>query len=611
MARIPEEVIDEVRSSVNIFDIVSRYVQLHKSGKNWFGLCPFHPENTPSFSVNEQKQIFHCFSCGRGGNVFKFIMEVEGLSFPEAVFKVADIAGIDIDDRYRSDYARQEEAEQNSEAGQTKKAYDQVAQLFHYILMNTQAGQNALDYLHRRGLQDDIINEYNLGYAPDETILQAYLKEKGFDDYQFLRKSGLFTVHQDESLSDRFRDRVMFPIRDTAGRTIAFSGRKLNDNPRVPKYLNSPETEIFNKRNVLFNFDKARPAIKREGEAILFEGFMDVIAAYRAGIKNGVASMGTSLTDQQIYLLERYTSHLFICYDGDRPGQKAIKRALDVIEPLGKFNLGVIQLPDQLDPDECMRKYGAEKMRTLFKERRESPIAFYMYYYELDRNMDNEDDQLDYIHDILGELAKIGNKVERELYLNRLAERFNLDKQDLQYQLKKIRASSIGRSQSNPGTNNSPRAKQPAQADEQKEQFSQVEKAERLLLYRALHDHSVWMKLKEIPDFSFIHDGYQMVYTLAEGYFNIHQRYQSASFLDYLQDDSLRQIIVSLEMEGWSEDTNEEEVDDCLRMILKAPVKQQIESVQRDIKEAQRANETETVTRLTSKLVDLLQKRVN
>ncbi|KRN88857.1 DNA primase [Ligilactobacillus ceti] len=610
--RIPEEVIDSIRSSVNVLDIVGQYVELHRSGKNWFGLCPFHPEKTPSFSVNEQKQIFNCFSCHRGGNVFKFIMEIEGLSFPEAVLKVAELGNIPVDEQYQNQATQQVGGETSSENGQITAMYQVANELYHHILVNTQIGEQALAYLHQRGLNDDMIAEFQLGYAPPKAVLQAVLKEKNKNlDYQILRKSGLFSVYEDGSLNDRFKDRVMFPIRNATGKIVAFSGRSLANDPNTPKYLNSPETTIFNKRKILFNFDKAKGAIRREKKCLLFEGFMDVLAAYSAGVKNSVASMGTSLTDEQIYLLQQNTKNIDLCYDGDLPGQKATKRALEILTPQNKFNLRVIALPDKMDPDEYLQKYGAEKFRTLINDSHETPLAFYMHFYEQGRNMDNEADQLDYLSDVLAEIAKLNDPLEQNLYLNKLAERLQLDKYYLEEKLKTLRQQYLQQKQKEVQTNYLPPSQQRStKLATETHQLSKVERAERLLLYRMLHNYTVRGQVSQIPDFSFIHDNYQSIYTLTEGYFNAYQNYDSASFLDYINNEHLQQVIIALEMANYAEEVSPEEVNDCLHVIMKTtPLEQQIKDLQMQLQQATRVNNTNLITKLTIDLVNLLKKK--
>ena len=609
--RIPTDVIDQIRSDVNILDIVGQYVQLHRSGSNWFGLCPFHTEKTGSFSVNEPKQFFHCFSCGRGGNVFKFLMEIEDLTFPEAVYRTAELAGIELDAKYLPQNVAGAEDTQ-SETGKLKRLYAQAGQLYHHILVNTKLGQPALDYLHERGLSDELIAEFQLGYAPQAEILQAFFHEKKLDDYQTLRKSGLFSEREGEDLAERFNDRIMFPIRDQTGSIIAFSGRLLTPDKKLPKYLNSPEGILFNKRKVLFNFDKAKKTIRHESKVYLFEGFMDVLAAWRAGIKNGVASMGTSLTSEQIYLLEQTASKLYICYDGDLPGRKATKRALELIAPLSKFELGAILLPEKLDPDEYVRKYGPENFKDFVTSHERTELEFYLEYFRVGRNLETESDQLAYITDVLEKVAQVKDPLARDLTLNRLAKEFELDKNNLTSQLQalmqQVQSEQLKQDQAN-SLKRSDKVVYSTQQRQEKKRYSPAEQAERLLLYRLLHEHDVFLRIKGLADFSFIHEEYETIFLLADGYFDRYSEYESASFLDFLKDEHLRQIIISLELGDYGE-VNEQDISDCLAFIMQhSPLEEQIKVVKTKLEQAKRLGDAKVIMEQTTKLIELLKKK--
>ncbi|WOY88380.1 DNA primase [Ligilactobacillus murinus] len=609
--RIPTDVIDQIRSDVNILDIVGQYVQLHRSGSNWFGLCPFHTEKTGSFSVNEPKQFFHCFSCGRGGNVFKFLMEIEDLTFPEAVYRTAELAGIELDAKYLPQNVAGAEDTQ-SETGRLKQLYAQAGQLYHHILVNTKLGQPALDYLHERGLSDELIAEFQLGYAPQAEILQAFFHEKKLDDYQTLRKSGLFSEREGENLAERFNDRIMFPIRNQTGQIIAFSGRLLTPDKKLPKYLNSPEGILFNKRKVLFNFDKAKKTIRHESKVYLFEGFMDVLAAWRAGIKNGVASMGTSLTSEQIYLLEQTASKLYICYDGDLPGRKATKRALELIAPLSKFELGTILLPEKLDPDEYVRKYGPENFKDFVTSHERTELEFYLEYFRAGRNLETESDQLAYITDVLEKVAQVKDPLARDLTINRLAKEFELDKNNLTSQLQalmqQVQSEQLKQDQAN-SLKRSDKVVYSTQQRQEKKRYTPAEQAERLLLYRLLHEHDVFLRIKGLADFSFIHEDYETIFLLADGYFDRYSEYESASFLDFLKDEHLRQIIISLELGDYGE-SNEQEISDCLAFIMQhSPLEEQIKAVENQLEQAKRLGDAKAIMEQTTKLIELLKKK--
>ncbi|MDN5951600.1 MAG: DNA primase [Loigolactobacillus coryniformis] len=610
--RIPEEKVEQVRSAVNIADFIGQYVQLKKAGKNLFGLCPFHEERTPSFSVNEQKQIFHCFSCGRGGNVCSFIMDLENLSFPEAVVKVADFGHIDLPASYTAQ--SQPAAPKDQQQADLLKLYADSAKMYQHILVNTELGEPALKYLHERGLDDETIKTFGIGYAPANQLLLDFFKEHQ-TDYQLLRQSGLFIENQAGDLRDRFVDRVLFPIKDASGRVIAFSGRILKKSPNEPKYLNSPETKLFNKRSVLFNFDLARGPIRQQKSVVLFEGFMDVIAAYRSGIQNGVASMGTSLTDEQIYMLERVTDTLYVCYDSDMPGQKATDRALKLLGGNSRLNLGVIQMPDGMDPDEYLRAQGQEKFVQVFEDGKQTPTAFEMQYLKHDLNLQNTPDQLTYLQAVLQQLAQLSSSVEQDLYLNQLVAEFDLDKDDLKQQLRSLvgqqavrRGGHSDEPQVAPPPAPAPLGPPPATVDGSTNSgpLSRVEKAERLLLYRLLNDHDVWLRVMAIAGFHFVHDSYQQILVYAEAYFKTHSQFDLGNFTDFMTDSDLQPVVTSLEFMDVANESSTEEIADLVNVIMnQQPLVEQINSKKAELTAAKQIGNRDLVQQLTLALIDL------
>ena len=607
--RIPEEKVEQVRSAVNIADFIGQYVQLKKAGKNLFGLCPFHEERTPSFSVNEQKQIFHCFSCGRGGNVFSFIMDLENLSFPEAVVKVADFGHIDLPASYTAQ--SQPAAPKDQQQADLLKLYADSAKMYQHILVNTELGEPALKYLHERGLDDETIKTFGIGYAPANQLLLDFFKEHQ-TDYQLLRQSGLFIENQAGDLRDRFVDRVLFPIKDASGRVIAFSGRILKKSPNEPKYLNSPETKLFNKRSVLFNFDLARGPIRQQKSVVLFEGFMDVIAAYRSGIQNGVASMGTSLTDEQIYMLERVTDTLYVCYDSDMPGQKATDRALKLLGGNSRLNLGVIQMPDGMDPDEYLRAQGQEKFVQVFEDGKQTPTAFEMQYLKHDLNLQNTPDQLTYLQAVLQQLAQLSSSVEQDLYLNQLVAEFDLDKDDLRslvgQQAVRRGGGHSDEPQVAPPPAPAPLGPPPATVDGSTNSgpLSRVEKAERLLLYRLLNDHDVWLRVMAIAGFHFVHDSYQQILVYAEAYFKTHNQFDLGNFTDFMTDSDLQPVVTSLEFMDVANESSKEEIADLVNVIMnQQPLVEQINSKKAELTAAKQIGNRDLVQQLTLALIDL------
>lgn len=594
--RIPQEVIDEVRERTNIVEVVGQYVQLKKSGKNYVGLCPFHEEKTPSFSVVEDKQIFHCFGCGKGGNVFTFLQELEGLSFPESVKKVADMEQISLG----VEISTEPTGESSNRLQPLISLHEKIRDLYHHILVNTKAGEEALAYLHKRGLSDQLIDEFHIGFAPNQRDFLVQICRKDRVPEDVMARSGLFIQRDDGSFSDRFYQRVMFPLNDARGKTIGFSGRLLQtkDFPgdEQPKYLNSPETELFNKREVLFNFDKARNEIRKQGEAILFEGFMDVLAAWQADIKIGLASMGTSLTEQQITAIERITNHVIVAYDGDRAGLAATDRALAILGAHSRLSLSAVTIPEKLDPDEYLRKYGPEELRNLLQHGRQTPFVFQMHYRKKDVNLDNEADRLAYLNGLVDELVKVQSPVEQDLYLGQLADDFNLTRESLKQQLRQARQTSrMERRQQAP---------QRAVTAAPKTVLSQQEKAERMLIYRAMNETNVREQLVQ-QEFQFIHDRYQELLLYLDSYMMVHGQFVLADFLNYLKEDSMKQLVIDISVLQMSEDSNEREIYDLMQVIAQSSIADEIKQRQKEQLEARKTGNQQRELELTIQIIEL------
>ncbi len=593
--RIPQEVIDDVREKTNIVEVIGQYVQLKKSGKNYSGLCPFHEEKTPSFSVAEDKQIFHCFGCGKGGNVFTFLQEIEGISFPESVQKVAEMEQIPL----QLNINPQTEVVENSDQKKLITLHEKARDLYNHMLINTAVGEAALDYLQQRGLDDSIIEEFKLGFAPNQRdFLVQISRREGFSD-DIMERSGLFIRREDGSFVDRFYQRVMFPLNDFRGKTIGFSGRLLKTaeypGEDQPKYLNSPETELFNKRVVLFNFDKARNEIRKQGEAILFEGFMDVIAAWRAGIKTGLASMGTSLTEQQMAAIERITNQVIIAYDGDSPGMAATERAITSFSNHSRINVSAVTIPEQLDPDEYLKKYGAEALQNLFQHGRQTPFVFKMNYYKKDLNLDNENDLLTYLNELMQDLAKVQSPVEQDLYLSQLADNFQLSKDSLKQQLQLAR-NQVRNERRQTNVQSAPQVAV--------QQLSQTEKAERMLIYRSMNEPMVREELIA-GGFQFVHDQYQELLLYIDSYMIVHGNFILADFLNYLKDDGMKQLIVDISIIPMSQDSNEREISDLKKVIALTGLAEEIKKRQLEQLEARKTGNQQKELELTVQIIEL------
>ncbi|WPQ67187.1 DNA primase [Weissella paramesenteroides] len=614
MARIPQNLVEEIRERVNIVDVVSPYVQLKKQGRNLFGKCPFHEERTPSFSVNEEKQIFHCFSCGRGGNVFSFLMEIENLSFPQAVAKVAPQAGVDLDEAYLDN---DQNVQVDPEIKALRELYQEATKLYHHLLVNTASGEEALSYLTSRGLDEKTIDAFMLGYAPEGNILYDYFQTQKVD-YQLLRKSELFVEWSDGSLHDRFANRVLFTIRDSAGHPIAFSGRKLTQNDDEPKYINSPESLLFNKSAELFNLDLAKDTIKKKKHVILFEGFMDVIAAFQAGVQNGVASMGTSLTSEQIQRLSRMTDKISISYDADMAGQKATKRALDLITQQGRLSAQIIHIPDNQDPDEYLRSNDATAFNQVLVHSVEDPVTFNLRYLQIDRNLHNQTELFSYISDALVVIATVKEPVIREQFLRQLANEFDLSYEALQDQIRPILLQKQAQRSSgatNAESGNRQKARHQSFPDNQiiKKSVTRIEKAEQILLAWMLRDNDVWLQVTNHADFSFQDVPYETLYMIAMAYREEYQQQPAtdmAAFMDYVQKPELTRILASLEEIDSELFMDREQVSEYIRVISdEAPLEEKIRQLSRDIKEANQLHDHARIAQLSVEYMTVLKQK--
>lgn len=408
----PEAFLDELIARNPIEDVVSQYVNLKRSGSNLFGLCPFHGEKTPSFSVSPDKGIYYCFGCHKGGSVINFEMEIEGLSYPDAVRALAKRAGLEVpeDEQYQSRYRQQE---------RLWALHKEAARFFHSRLY-APIGANALQYATGRGMPKSILTKFGIGYAPDSwTDLVDYLRSKNYTD-QELRDSGLVTVSQKNgNLFDRFRDRLMFPIIDVRGNVIGFGGRIMNSSDKsAAKYLNSPETLIFNKRKNLFALNLAKKS--KLGYLILVEGYMDAIALHQYGFDCAVASLGTALTEDGANLLSRYTEQVVLIYDGDEAGQNATQRAIPILEKAG-LQVKVLKMQDAKDPDEYLKKFGADRFRILLEEsanRVEYQLNAILKKYDLR----DDEQKVQYLQESAGLIGSLSSAVQREVYGGRVAE---------------------------------------------------------------------------------------------------------------------------------------------------------------------------------------------
>lgn len=619
---IPEEIINEVKNNVNILDVTSQFVDLQKRGRNYFGYCPFHEERTPSFTVNEEKQIFHCFSCGRGGNVFRFMEEIEGYSFPQAVQKVAEAGNVSVSFDWSALDDGKQTANYSSAQNRLIQIHEELRQFYHYLLMNTENGHQGLTYLYDRGLSKETLDAYQIGIAPEDGRLAAqHLLNKEFT-IEELQLSGIFVGDQDR-LKDRFAGRVMFPLRNPQGKTVGFSGRILpgsnhyESHPDAAKYLNSPETEIFEKNTFLFNLDLAQNEARRAKELVLFEGFMDVIASHNEGVGNGVASMGTSLTNNQIKAIERTSKQVLIAYDGDKPGQKATLRAINLIQDQSsRLKLNVLAFEQNLDPDEFIQKYGGERYVNFVLNKRLSPIHFMRNYYRQEFSLETDNGKIQFINVMLEAIAKIQQAIDRDIYVGEIAEDTGVSKDTLLHQLESrnpknqshqpYQADDNGNQKSFP-TNTNFQPSIPATTSKKK---SQLEKSELLLLYRLLYNSETWLLIAN-RDFHFQSSEVETVFMLLSDYRennqNIDGEIDPGDFLQALSGAEEQRLVAEVMNMEVAPDIGEGEVEDLIYNIqIKGNIEQKMQSLDDEIAYARSVDDFAQISILIKQKIDLL-----
>ena len=425
MVRYSEELIEEIKNSNDIVDVISQYVNLKRSGRNFFGLCPFHKEKSPSFSVSPDKQIFHCFGCGAGGNVIHFISKIENADFKEAIGILANRAGIELPTL--NNY------EDNKTALLKSKVYEinQIAAEFYHQNLYKPMSKIGQEYIKKRKLDNRTLKSFLIGYSGNFDELYRILKQKGFTEEEILASS-LVNKTDDGKYIDRFRKRVMFPIQDTRNKVIAFGGRVTDDSK--PKYINSPENIVYSKGRHLFGLNVAKRGELKN--IIIVEGYMDAISLYQRGITNVVASLGTALTEAQGRLLRRYSERVTIGYDSDGAGQAATLRGLEILQNIG-CDVRILQISGAKDPDEYVIKYGPERFLKCV-EQAISLVEFKVKMLKQSLNLDNINDKIKFLNQVAKILSNVTNSIERELYVEKIANEYNVSKEAIYGEVNKL-----------------------------------------------------------------------------------------------------------------------------------------------------------------------------
>jgi DNA primase len=597
--RIPEELIEKIQRTSDIVDVISEYVQLKKQGRNYFGLCPFHGEKSPSFSVSADKQIFHCFGCGAGGNAFSFLMQHEGYSFIEAAQHLADKANIELPALTTIEQTQSV----SKDAEKMIEAHELLKKFYHHLLVNTKEGQPALDYLLNRGFTKEIIDIFEIGYALDSwDFISKFLVKRGFEASLMEEAGLLIKKSNSDEYFDRFRNRIMFPITDHHGNTIAFSGRVLGD--EKPKYLNSPETKIFNKSKLLYNFHRARLHIRKNQQVILFEGFADVISSARSGVEQAIATMGTSLTEDQAKIIRRNVSDVIICYDSDSAGIEATIRASKTLMDAG-CKVKVAMIPDGLDPDDYILKFGADKFKNDVIGASVPLMTFKMIYHRRGKNLQNEGERLQYIENVIIELSKLESAVEKEIYLKQLSKDFDLSMEVLKDQLHKREKQN--QPQHTPQQKNSDQQHRKRAPIQSKRLLPAFHTAERMLIGHMLRSKDFADKVLERLGLQFNIEEHKAIVTYLYGFYEEGNEENVSSFLSRLPSPELQHIVSNIAMISLNTEVSEQELSDYIKQVLNHQKMLMIKEKEAEKNEAERNRQFKEAAQIAMEIIQLKQ----
>lgn len=554
MAYISNELTNEIQNRCDIVEVISKYVQLSKRGKNYFGLCPFHDDHNASMSVSPDKQIYKCFSCGESGNVFTFVAKYNNISFHEAVILLGKEKGYDlqdtisnvVQDKHTKDY----------------EIYDYACKIYQNNLY-TSSGKSATQYLTNRKIDKDTIKKFKIGLSLNKSIITEYLVNKNYDITRLI-DLGLTNDHS----QDKFLNRIMFPLFDLKGRVVAFSGRIYNTKSDS-KYINTMETDIFKKCNLLYNYHNAKDSLKKTDYVIVMEGFMDVIRASTIGVNNCVATMGTAFTKEHIELLRKMTDNIILCFDGDKAGEDATVSSLKMLEDNG-ITPRIIRLPEDLDPDEYILKYGSDSFKYQI-ENTITPIEFKMQILKGNKNLNDLTDISKYIEEAISELVKVEDSILVELTLKKLSTNYNINYDTL-------------KNKYNNYLQNKKEVVKYRELVKKKEKLSQIEIAEYHLIYYMLNDYKV---IKEVEGkvIYFPDDLIRYLYNEIASFYNKYNIINISSFISYISKNNellstLNKVIGYINKEEYTM----EEINDYIKVVNNYLKKDRIKSLESDLR---------------------------
>lgn len=550
MPRLSSEKINEIRQSVDIVDVIGTYLPLEKKGRNYVAICPFHDDSHPSMSISPERQIFMCFVCHHGGNVFTFLKDYLKIPYIEAVKMVANIGNVDIS-KYNLE-SRVKPVDQKLEP--LYRMHDEANKIYNHYL-NTKLAIQAKEYLNNRKITDEIIETFEIGYAPNNHVLLKAFEKMNFNKVSMF-ESGL--IIEASNGYDRFTDRIMFPLHDASGRVVGFSGRIYKQSQNESKYMNSPESSIFIKGDTLYNYHRVGEEARQAGYIIITEGFMDVIALYKAGIKNAVAIMGTALTHGHLNLLKRLSKTVYLCLDGDQAGRNATIKSIDILLSAG-FIVKVVDLPDNLDPDEILDKRGIEELNAVIK-RPLSSLDFKMnYYYEI-TNMDNYEDRKSYLETIAREISRLDDIIDQDHYIQQLEKKSGFSRNIIDQLINQNTAVRI-------------ETAEPPKIPKFQNQrlLDKYIRAERDLLYYMMNDKNVAMMYEAKAGFMF-NDIYRIIASYIIDYYRQEVVLEVADLISSIEDENLVQNIIEISQLGLPKLKDTKAIDDYIETIKEKTV---------------------------------------
>ena len=573
-------------------DVVSEYVTLKRSGQNYFGLCPFHQEKTPSFSVNPAKQIFYCFGCGAGGNVFSFIMRIQKISFPEAVIFLAR--------KYHISIPLEEE---NTEEARLKTAIYDVnrfaAEFFHNHLLKTVSAQKARDYLRQRGFSEKMIEKFNLGWSLESWDGLIKEAQKRGIPVKILKEAGLALPNKQGGYYDRFRARLMFPIYNSSGVVIGFGGRILDKEAKAAKYLNTSDTPVFQKGRVLYGLYQNREAIRKENQVILVEGYADLISLVQFGIENVVASSGTALTQDQANLIMRMTRNVVLLYDGDLAGAHAALRGVDILIKAG-LQVSIVPLPPEHDPDSYVREFGAEKLRKLISTAQDL-IDFKIFAYSSEKSIEIPQNKTELMHQLTGTIAKISDEVLRNLYGQRVAAKLNLPERIVFREISRIQRKENKSSEAVVTKNGQGVPKGASFLAE-------------LDLIRIAVEHSEMLPFifQNISIGEFSYPDFRRIFQIIFQHYQQNEEIAVQEIFDSVENADIQALLAKINFES-SEELPEKDLrhwaEDCVATIKLMEIRRQIDEVRQAMHQAQMSGGSDMTT-LNQKYLGLKQKEL-